>query len=1186
MMNKDHDEDDERTQSFVALTKDTEVSHYTIIDKIGSGGMGDVYLAWDTELERTVALKFLHPHLCKNDDCRKRFKREAQAAARLDHANIVSVHEVGEFRNRPYIVMQHVEGHSLRHVIKQGKLSLQQVIDLATQICEGLHEAHELGIVHRDIKPSNILLDARGNPKLVDFGLATIVGTDKLTKTGSTLGTVGYMSPEQAEGKEVDQRSDLFSLGVVLYEMITGRRPFDRDSDVATSKAIVTDIPEPLARYKANVPEELQQIVDRALDKNIETRYQTASGMLADLKRIQQAGSQTRKRKLGLWAAALVVLIAVIGYFLIDKFPVIPKSDSNGWQNSVAVLVFRNLSGDPERDIFCEGMTDEIIGRLTTIKSLKVTSMQSMLRFKESDLDLKKIGKDLKVDHILEGNIQQSGDVMRVRAQLIRVEDDANIWTENYERDVDEVFTLQDDVSRAIAAALKVTLVGNEPSFVARRGTDNIEAYNAYVKGRFLWRKRTEEDILAAIESFEQAIALDSNYAAAWSGLADAWWTLPEYGNVTRAVAYPHWEPAAVKALELDGNLAEAHASMGNIYRHKGEYEEAEREYLRAIELNPGYPWSHHWYAKGLSSQGREDERRAQQQIAYELDPLSLPVLSTMASYSRRDREPKKAIEYCERALEIGSRMHWIYLYLALAHLDVGDTAEALESVERLIRDQPDFWRSYYLKGDLMWRLRQNEKALEAYRTAVKVAPERWEPHYGLGDFLHRPMYRYEEAEKYFKRAIELDSTQSAPHIRYGVLLWWMGRTSEADEQHRRAVELAPYSAEANRAYGYFLASGIGEYKRGLEYLEKAVKLNPRHARSYVSLSWAAAMTGDFDRALWAVGKASDMDPNYRRPYYRRSEIFALAGMLDSAVFSAKEYLALEPHNEQALWRLGGIYIALRKYEQSDSVYALLAAHPDSVVRANAWRQRAYALSHQGRFREAIELMEAARKEVEARLGYTGASYSTLKAQGEIYVLFLEDPHSAFARYDSACCILDSLTINTPQERTVVKGGRAWAMAAAGDIETARTTLESDIRRLDPSETELLQWTNFYLSAVYRCAGEHDRACQTIRRALEGRQYFQIQVQAGFCYFDAGRYGEAISMLEPVLSKYEETRYWEPDWAVLAHYYLGQAYEAAGRKADAIKQYETFLDIWKNADEGLKSVEDARQRLENLKRKI
>ncbi|UCG61743.1 MAG: tetratricopeptide repeat protein, partial [Candidatus Zixiibacteriota bacterium] len=420
----------------------------------------------------------------------------------------------------------------------------------------------------------------------------------------------------------------------------------------------------------------------------------------------------------------------------------------------------------------------------------------------------------------------------------------------------------------------------------------------------------------------------------------------------------------------------------------------------------------------------------------------------------------------------------------------------------------------------------------------------------------------------------------------YGMLLWLMGRILEADEQHRRAVELAPYSAEANRAYGHFLGYGIGKYEQGLEYLNKAVKLNPRDYRAYNSLSMTAALTGDFDRALWASGKAIEMSPNDPFPYRRRSYVLALAGMLDSAVVSYKECLAKFPHYEDALSGLGDVYTVLRKYEQADSVYALLAVHPDSVVRDGAWDYRTKTLRHQGRFREAMEQMEAVRREVEAGGGYANVSYRTRRRQGDLYISILDDPHSALIQVDSAAYVLDLLPIKTPLECATIEGFRAWAIAAMGDIQKGKTMLESFISKLDPSETNRLRTYNLFLAQVYRYAGEYDRACQFMERRLEYNPDFSARMYAGVSYLGAGRVGEAVSMLEAAVSTYDYNRFTYLDEAVLARYYLGQAYEAAGRKADAIKQYETFLDIWKNADEGLKSVEDAKQRLENLKQKI
>ena len=364
-------EDNDNTQSYVALTKGTMVSHYRIVEKIGAGGMGEVYLAEDTDLKRFVALKFMPAHTASNADMRARFTREARAVAALSHPNIVTIHEVGEFGGRPYFAMEHVVGETLRAVIKQGKLTTNQAVRLTMQVCDGLHEAHEAGVVHRDIKPGNIIIDTKGRARILDFGLAMVSGEDKLTKTGSTLGTAGYMSPEQASGRKTDGRSDLFSLGVVLYEMITGRRPFKGEDEAATLHAVTHESPEPLARFKAEIPDGLQDVVDRALDKDVETRYPTAGAMLADLRRLRRRSSDTVEvtrpgRRFGPLAVVIIALCAVVivvaGYLIIDQTLVSEVPGKDGWTNSIAVLIFRDQSPNKDQDYFCEGQP--VVARL------------------------------------------------------------------------------------------------------------------------------------------------------------------------------------------------------------------------------------------------------------------------------------------------------------------------------------------------------------------------------------------------------------------------------------------------------------------------------------------------------------------------------------------------------------------------------------------------------------------------------------------------------------------------------------------------------------------------------------------------------------------------------------------------------------------------------------------------------
>jgi len=434
--------DDDKTQAMKVLSKGTVIGHYCIVEKIGAGGMGEVYLAEDTSLNRKVALKFLSSHLCQVADCRARFKREAQAAAKLDHPNIVTVYEVGEFQGRPFFAMQHIEGRSLKDHASNHELSIQQILEIGIQIAEGLQAAHEQGVTHRDIKPANVLIDTHGRARILDFGLASVAGTDHLTKTGSTLGTVGYMSPEQVRGEQVDHRTDIFSLGVVLYELITGRQPFKGDNDAATSRNIIDHEPEPIARYKSGANAELQRVISNALDKDTATRYQHADDLATDLKRLvndsRQAEHRPPLKPVRSWlrfvvSVALVILVVVSAYIFFSRLKS-PQTETARATPMIAVLPFENL-GNPEDEYFADGMTEEITSRLVGIDGLGVISRTSAMQYKKSGKSLSQIGKELGVNYILEGSVRwaKSGGQTRVRItpQLIRVSDDRHMWADN-----------------------------------------------------------------------------------------------------------------------------------------------------------------------------------------------------------------------------------------------------------------------------------------------------------------------------------------------------------------------------------------------------------------------------------------------------------------------------------------------------------------------------------------------------------------------------------------------------------------------------------------------------------------------------------------------------------------------------------------------------------------------------------
>jgi len=571
---------DDNTQTHVVLTHGTMVQHYRITEKIGAGGMGEVYLAEDTKLNRRVALKFMPAHLAADDDMRTRFTREAQAAAKLDHPNIVPVYEVSEFQNRPFIAMAHIEGKPLREVIEKSKLLIPESVDLTMQICEGLDEAHNAGIVHRDIKPGNIIVDAKGRARILDFGLATVSGEDRLTKTGSTLGTVGYMAPEQIAGKKADKRADLFSVGVMFYEMITGRRPFTGDTDVAVIKAITDSTPEPIARFKSGVTGELQQIINKALTKDPSIRYQHADGMLADLKRLSLESTSPKKSRATLWAAAAVII--VMGGYIAPNLLNGPQEQFQATPPVLIVLPFENL-GSSEDEYFSDGIRDEIGARLSTVKALRVISQRSADKYKDTDKSIEQIGQETGADFVLEATIRwdKSGEVDRIRItpRLTKTSDNYLMWADNYEEQLVQIFAVQSKIADQIVVALGLTLI--ETGKLAPDGapTTNMAAYTYYLRGLDISSHTFRmSDFNESIEMFDSAIALDSNFALAWAQKSINHSTFNFFFTTVDAKHHKKQAlRAAEKATALDPSLPSAQIAMGTYYNY------VERDYDKAL---------------------------------------------------------------------------------------------------------------------------------------------------------------------------------------------------------------------------------------------------------------------------------------------------------------------------------------------------------------------------------------------------------------------------------------------------------------------------------------------------------------------------------------------------------------------------------------------------------------------------
>ncbi len=634
------------------------ISHYKILHKLGEGGMGVVYKAQDTKLERVVAIKFLPQHLTTESVEKERFVHEAKAASALNHTNVTTIYEIDEFEGQTFIVMEYCEGQTLRKIVEKETLSIKKVLDIAIQICEGLTIAHEKGIVHRDIKSDNIMLTPRGQVKIMDFGLAKLKGATKLTQSRSTLGTAAYMSPEQAQGKEADHRSGIFSFGVVLYEMVTGRLPFKGEHEAATIHSIVKDTPEPLARYKSGVPGELQRIVGKAMEKDLEMRYQHVDDLGADL----------RKLKTELETGVTRTLEAATK----------PKP-------SIAVLPFTDLSADKDQEYFCDGMAEEIINALTHVEGLHVVARTSAFSFRGKEIDIREIGKKLNVKTVLEGSVRKAGNRLRISAQLVNVADGYHIWSEKYDRDLEDIFAIQDEISLAIVDKLKIKLLRKEKAALVKRYTDDLEAYSLYLKGRYHWNKRTPEGLKKAIQHFEQVIERDPSYALAYAGLADSYILLAEHSLLPPKDAFPRAKAAVIKALDIEETLSEAHTSLAFIKTLSDwDWMGAEKEFKQAIEFNPGYATAHQWYAEHLTMTGRYAEAIAEFKRAQELDPLSLIIgVASAVTLFCGTRRYDRVIEECQKVLEMDPNFGGALNVLGMVYRERAMYEEAIEAFQK-----------------------------------------------------------------------------------------------------------------------------------------------------------------------------------------------------------------------------------------------------------------------------------------------------------------------------------------------------------------------------------------------------------------------------------------------------------------------------------------------------------------------
>jgi len=780
-------------------TGSTFAGRYQIIEELGKGGMGKVYKVFDTKIKEKIALKLIKPEIASDRETIERFSNELKLARKIRHKNVCGMFDIGEAEGAHFITMEYVSGEDLKTMIRMsGMLGIGTALSVGKQICDGLIEAHSLGVVHRDLKPTNIMIDTGGNVKIMDFGIARSLRERGITGPSVLIGTPEYMSPEQAEAKEVDYRSDIYSLGIILYEMAAGRVPFEGDTALSIAMKHKGEIPKNPKQFNPNVPDDLSGVILKCIEKNRAKRYQTAAEVRSELDKIEKGiptadvvvpkpKSITSKeitvkfslKKLlipGLAVAALIITALIVIWRVIPQKAAPPAKSA---KHSIAVLPFEDLSPTKDHEYLCDGIAETLINSLNNIKDLWVPARSSSFSFKGKNLSSRQIGQELGVDNLLEASVQIIGNRLRITPKIINVDDGSQVWSDLYDRQMEDVFSIQDEIAREIVKALKIRLLDEKTVPLVKSYTGNLQAYNLYMEGRYFWNKRTAKDIKKAMDYFKQAVALDPKYVFAYVGLADCYLLLPQYGSSPTRDVLPKARTAVLKALEIDESLADAHASLAMIMYRDWDWENAEKEFKRAIELNPNYPTAHHWYNVLLEDMGRLDEGMAQIKQALELDPLSLVINANLGNLLYLSREYDKAIQQFLKTLELDQNFAAGRFRLGECYRQKGMLEEAIAEFQKA---RPLFENSPYGLGDLgnAYALaREKDKAIDVLKNLEGLLKQGYSVnsdiafiHFGLGardkafEYLERAYEEKESGLEWFKVDPRWDNLRSDPRYK------------------------------------------------------------------------------------------------------------------------------------------------------------------------------------------------------------------------------------------------------------------------------------------------------------------------------------------------------------------------------------------------------------------------------------